>query len=198
LPTLALNGGELLTNGSDLNLTNLVSVGGTTTLAGSNNITFSGLSTVTAASVLVVNTPTATFANSITGAGTLGVAGTGTLVLAAPNLFTGALTVSGNVTPGLSGVGLNSGNVIFSGLGSALSAASATVNVGGSLVLDNTGIFLTSRLGAVGLNLNGGNFTLRANPWQCNHLAGSGRFDSGAGSSSITLVGNSATGGVGV
>src|SRR5262249_29527678 len=129
LTTLTLDSGELLTGGSDLTFSNLVNfnaaAGGAVTFGGGNNITFTGLTSLTTATPgIVVNNPTTTFSNIISGAFGLNVAGNGTLLLTAPNTYTGATTIAGGIAAGLSGANLNSGRVVFSGLGASVNSSS--------------------------------------------------------------------------
>ncbi len=70
--------------------------------------------------------------------------------------LTGANTISSTTT-------INAGTVVLSGSGSAVSTT-ITINLGGTLTLDNSTTAVSSRLGdALALTLNGGNFNFIGN-----------------------------------
>ena len=140
--TAALTGGN--------SVTNPVALAGLGTLSGSA-INFSGATTLSAPSTLTVNNST-TFAGIIGGAATLTTAGSGTLTLTAANTYSGATFVNG-------------GTLTLSGANGAIaSSSSLTVNNGGTVLLDNSGVNNNTRLGtSADINLNGGTFQVNGN-----------------------------------
>ena len=222
LPTISLTGtgGELLTRG-DMTFPNVLSLGTLSgpsfiTLAGGNRVTFTGPTAVslTGATGLIVNDPTATFSGVLSGTLPLSVAGSGALVLTAPDTFTGAITVaaiinaSNGAPGGLSPAFMNQGNLIFSGLGSALNTVGpTTINVGGNITLDNSGSIggvaipfiapnrTPSRLNPTNaLTMNGGSLTIVANSALPTTTQVLGALTLNQGNSVINLIGTGVAG----
>ena len=136
--------------------------------------TWTGNITLSADTTLAATTAALTVTGNISGGFSITKVGANAATLAAPNSYTGNLTVSAgtltlqgaNTYTGSTTVGTTA-NLTLNNLGTITGTSSPiTVNAGGTLAIDNsTAALVANRLGGVtkALTLNGGNFTLIGN-----------------------------------
>ena len=179
------------TTGSFIGASNALILGSTSsgftvTFDNALNLGASGTRTIrtVAGTASLATTPTAGFTAAtaiISGAANLEVTGNGRLDLAANNTQTGSVTVTG-------------AQLRINGASGDLAQSSGfTVRQGGNLVLDNSGSNNADRIGAVGIDLQGGTFTYNGNT-AASSTETVGALTLGSGANTLDIVNNFATG----
>ncbi|MEQ8791942.1 MAG: autotransporter-associated beta strand repeat-containing protein, partial [Pirellulaceae bacterium] len=169
----ALGAGDVSLNatvfaeGATRTVANDITLDGTLSVAGTNHLAFTGAANLTGNRTIRILEPgqVTEFAGGIgeqMGSRSLVVDGLGTVVLSGVNVFSGALTVGGNsILSTLSSnqnltTVLRGGTLILRGDGSIRDVTGITVNQDASLVLDNSLVNLTDRVGDATIALNSG------------------------------------------
>ncbi len=154
--------------GGNRTIANQISLDGTMTVIGTNDLTFTGKANLTAnrAFRIIEAGQRTEFAGGIgeqLGTRGLSVAGEGTLVLSGENTFTNSITVGTNSILGplgsnrVSAPPLQGGNLEISGTGTINQISAMTV-VRGAVTVDNSAVNLTTRLGDGTVTLQDGTF----------------------------------------